>query len=125
MRVGWRDILLDVQEETRSVLTLFHKPMTRSGSILWLLEEIGAPYETKIVTIRSADGSGAVDPANPHPHGKVPTLVHDGQVIFESAAIALYLSDLFPEAKLGPRVGEPKHAFEKQSARHRGGALAQ
>jgi glutathione S-transferase len=29
-------------------------------------------------------------------------------VIFESAAIALYLSDLFPEAKLGPRVGEPK-----------------
>jgi glutathione S-transferase len=107
------------------MITLYHAPQSRSSRMLWLLEEIGAPYETKIVTIRSADGSGAVDPANPHPHGKVPTLVHDGQVIFESAAIALYLADLFPEAKLGPRVGEPKHAFEKQSARHRGGALAQ
>ena len=68
------------------MLTLIHKPMTRSGGILWLLEEIGAPYETKIVTIRSADGSGAVDPANPHPHGKVPGLRHDGQLFFERAA---------------------------------------
>ena len=34
------------------MLTLIHKPMTRSGSILWLLEELGVPYETKIVTIK-------------------------------------------------------------------------
>jgi glutathione S-transferase len=90
------------------MLTLICKPQTRSISIVWLLEEIGAPHETKVVTTRTADGKGAVDPANPHPHGKVPALVHDGQVVFESAAIALYLTDLFPEAKLGPKVGEAK-----------------
>jgi glutathione S-transferase len=89
------------------MLTLYHSPMTRSGSIVWLLEEIGAPYETKIVDYRHADGTGVRDPANPHPHGKVPALSHDGRVVFESAAIALYLTDLFPQAKLGPRVGDP------------------
>jgi len=90
------------------MLTLIYKPQTRATSIVWLLEEIGTPYEMKTVTTRTADGKGAVDPANPHPHGKVPALVHDGEVLFESAAIALYLVDLFPEAKLGPRVGEAK-----------------
>jgi glutathione S-transferase len=90
------------------MLTLIHRPMTRSGGIVWLLEEIGAPYETKIVTIRGADGSGARDPANPHPHGKVPALVNDGETVFEGGAIALYLTDMFPEAKMGPLVGEPK-----------------
>jgi len=90
------------------MLTLIHRPMTRSGGILWLLEEIGVPYETKIVTIRGADGSGARDPANPHPHGKVPALLHDGEMVFEGSAIALYLTDLFPEAKMGPLAGEPR-----------------
>jgi glutathione S-transferase len=90
------------------MLTLIHKPRTRSGSIVWLLEEIGAPYETKIVSIRNADGSGSADPANPHPHGKVPALLHDGRVVFESSAIVLYLTDLFPDAKLGPRIGDAK-----------------
>jgi glutathione S-transferase len=89
-------------------LTLVRRPQTRSISIVWLLEEIGAPYESRIVTIRTADGKGAVDPNNPHPHGKVPALIHDGAVVFESAAIALYLCDLFPEAKLAPRTGDPK-----------------
>ena len=87
------------------MLTLIHKPKSRSDSIVWLLEEIGVPYETKVVTIKGADGSGSRDPANPHPHGKVPALVHDGETVFESSAIALYLTDMFPDAKLGPRVG--------------------
>lgn len=90
------------------MLTLIYKPQTRSISIIWLLEEIGASYELKSVTTRTADGKGAVDPANPHPHGKVPALIHDGAVVFECAAIALYLVDLFPEAKLAPKVGDPK-----------------
>lgn len=90
------------------MLTLIHKPQTRSGSIVWLLEELRAPYETKIVTIKGADGSGARDPQNPHPHGKVPALLHDGHLVFEGSAIALYLTDLFPKAKMGPQVGDPK-----------------
>jgi glutathione S-transferase len=89
------------------MLTLFHAPKSRSGSTVWLLEELGVPYETKVVAIRRADGSGARDPANPHPHSKVPCLQHDDQRVFEIAAITLYLTDLFPDAKLGPRVGDP------------------
>lgn len=90
------------------MLTLIHRPMTRSGGILWLLEEIGAPYETKIVTLRGPDGKGARDPANPHPHAKVPALVHDGRTVFEGGAIALYLTDMFPDARMGPLPGDPK-----------------
>lgn len=105
------------------MLTLIHKPQTRSGSIVWLLEELGAPYETKIVTIKGADGSGTRDPQNPHPHGKVPALVHDGHVVFEGSAIALYLTDLFPEAKMGPRVGDPKRGEYLSWLAYRSGVM--
>jgi glutathione S-transferase len=88
------------------MLTLYHAPRSRSFRTLWLLEEIGAPYELKIVSIRRGDGSGAADASNPHPLGKVPALDHDGQVIFETAAIALYLTDLFPQSGLGPKIGD-------------------
>ncbi|HEX6509294.1 MAG TPA: glutathione S-transferase family protein [Chloroflexota bacterium] len=105
------------------MLTLIHKPKSRSVTIRWLLEEIGAPYEARIVTTRGADGSGAVDPANPHPHGKVPALVHDGHVVFETCAIALYLTDLFPDAGLGPRVGDPKRAEYLSWLAYRSGVM--
>ena len=88
------------------MLTLFHAPRSRSFRMLWLLEELGVPYTLKVVNIRRADGSGAVDPANPHPHGKVPALSDDGAVVFETPAIALYLTDKFPAAGLGPQVRE-------------------
>ena len=88
------------------MLTLYHAPRSRSSRIVWLLEELGAPYTLKNVNIRRADGSGAADPANPHPHGKVPALTDDGALIFESPAIALYLTDRFPDAKLAPSVGD-------------------
>jgi len=87
-------------------MTLYHAPRSRSFRTLWLLEEIGKPFELKLVGIRRGDGSGARDPANPHPLGKVPALVHDGKLVFETSAITLYLTDLFPEAGLGPRVGD-------------------
>ncbi len=89
------------------MFTLFHKAKSRSCSIVWLLEELGVPYETKAVTIRGMDGSGAIDPANPHPHGKVPALEHDGQRVFEIAAITAYLTDLYPEKALAPVPGDP------------------
>ena len=105
------------------MLTLFHAPNSRSGSITWLLEELGVPYETKLVNIRRSDGSGARDAANPHPHGKVPCLQHDGQRIFEIAAIMLYLTDLFPDARLGPRVGDPKRGEYLSWLAYRPGVL--
>jgi glutathione S-transferase len=86
------------------VITLFHRPKTRSSRFIFLLEELEAPYTIKIVTTRTRDG-GEVDPANPHPHGKVPAISDDGAIVFESPAIALYLTDKFPNKQLGPQVG--------------------
>ncbi len=87
------------------MITLFHHPKTRSTRFIFLLEEFGVPYEIRRVDVRKRDGSGAVDPANPHPHGKVPAIDDDGSVVFESSAITLYLTDRFPERGLGPKVG--------------------
>ena len=90
------------------MITLYHRPKTRSSRFLFLLEELGAPYRIQIVTTRNRDGTGAPDPANPHPHGKVPAISDDGVVVFESPAIALYLTDKFPQSGLGPLVGDPQ-----------------
>lgn len=88
------------------MITLYHRPKSRSTRFIFLVEELEAPYELKLVTIRSRDGTGALDPANPHPHGKVPAISDDGIVVFESPAIALYLTDKFPKNRLGPLVGD-------------------
>jgi glutathione S-transferase len=90
------------------MITVYHSPQTRSGSIVWLLEELQVPYETKQVTFRKSDGTGEKDPANPHPHGKVPALKDNGETVFESGAIALFLTDKYRTVKLGPAPGEAK-----------------
>lgn len=91
------------------MLTLFHAPWSRSSRIVWLLEEIGAAYDIREVDIyRAMTGTGARDAANPHPDGKVPALRHDDVLVTESAAVALYLTDLHPEANLGAPVGSPE-----------------
>lgn len=89
------------------MLTLIHAPRSRSGNALWMLEELGVPYQIEYVSIRRGDGSGAIDPRNPHPHGKVPVLKDGDRVVFEQAAIALYLADKFADAGLGAAVDDP------------------
>jgi glutathione S-transferase len=88
------------------MLTLHHAPASRSSRFIWLLEEIAEPFAIEYVDIARPDGTGASDPRNPHPDKKVPALVHDGVLVTESVAIALYLTDAFPRAGLGPRVGD-------------------
>ncbi|HEX8470788.1 MAG TPA: glutathione S-transferase family protein [Brevundimonas sp.] len=87
------------------MLTLFHAPLSRSSRLIWLMEELGADYEICYCDIARRDGSGGRDRANPHPDGKVPALIHDGALISECAAVALYLTDLHPEAGMGVSVG--------------------
>jgi len=73
-------------------------PRTRSGRALWMLEEIGAPYE--LTEIAGAERRSAAH-LDRHPLGRVPALeLEDGTVMFESAAICLQLADLHPEAGL-------------------------
>ena len=90
------------------MLTLFHAPESRSGRILWLLEEMGVEYDLQLCTITRMDGFDRRDPANPHQDGKVPALMHGDVLVTESLAIALYLTDLLPEAKLGYAAIEPE-----------------
>jgi glutathione S-transferase len=90
------------------MLTFFHSPHSRSSAILALVEEMGIRdrLDLRLVTIPRQDGSGGRDPANPHPEGKVPYLVHDGAGMSERAAILAYLTELFPEAGMGRQPGE-------------------
>ncbi len=92
------------------MLTLFHSPKSRSTRVVALIHALGIQDEVDIrpVTITRQDGSGGIDTANPHPEGKVPLLVHDGVEIWESAAIMLYLTDLYPDSGLGVPVGDPQ-----------------
>lgn len=91
------------------MLTLFHSPESRSTAVLALIEEMGIRdrVEVRTVTIPRQDGSGARDPANPHPEGKVPALLHDGVLITERGAIIMHLTSLFPDSGMAPRVGTP------------------
>lgn len=90
------------------MLTLFHSPQSRSTRIIRLLDEMGTRDRVNIraVTIPRRDGTGARDAANPHPEGKVPVLVDGDEVITESNAIMLYLTDTLGDGRVGPRHGE-------------------
>ncbi|MBA4221353.1 MAG: glutathione S-transferase [Methylobacterium sp.] len=87
------------------MLTFYHSPKSRSFSILWLLEELGQPYEMEIVDIR-AEGGPPESYRAIQPHKKVPAIVHDGTTVTERAAICLYLTEQFPEAGLAPAIGD-------------------
>ncbi|NDV52342.1 MULTISPECIES: glutathione S-transferase family protein [unclassified Salipiger] len=91
------------------MLTLYHAPRSRSTRIVQLIRDmsIEEDVDLRIVQIPRQDGSGGRDPDNPHPEGKVPTLVHDGALIRESNAVMLYLTDLYPESPMGRPVGHP------------------
>jgi glutathione S-transferase len=90
------------------MITLYHFPRTRSSRFIFLLEELGTPYEIhRIQRLRRPDGSGGIDPENPHPHGKSPALKDGETLVWESSAIALYLTDKFTQNGIGPVVGDP------------------
>lgn len=90
------------------MLTLVHAPMSRSEVMRVILEELGAQYELREVSIFRRDGSGGEDAGNPHPHKQVPALIHDDVVIWEQSAIAIYLSELYPDSSLVRAPGHPE-----------------
>src|SRR3984885_8297024 len=93
------------------MITLYHAPRSRSSSIVWLLEELSEPYKIELTPIVYGNGQGQSAPdsyRHIHPHKKVPAIDHDGTVIFESAAIVLYLADAFPKAGIAPPIGDKR-----------------
>ncbi len=84
-------------------LIFYTNPTSRGRMVRWALEEIGQPYETKIIPYGPEMKSPDYLAINPM--GKVPALTHDHTVITETAAIIAYLADAFPEADLAPTPG--------------------
>jgi glutathione S-transferase len=93
-----------------SSLTLYHASPSRSSVVLWMLEEIGAPYEVKLLRLSEGDQLKP-DYLAINPMGKVPALRHGDTVITEVAAICTYLADEFPEKKLNVPVGTPQRGI--------------
>lgn len=91
------------------MLKFYHCPWSRSSSIFWLLEELGHAYEIELVDVRMPGGPPESYRAI-QPNKKVPAIVHDGAVVTERAAIALYLADAFPDAGLAPAIGDKERA---------------
>ena len=91
------------------MLTLYHSPRTRSLRVLWLLEELGVPYELQTLTFAPADlKSEAYLRINPL--GKVPA-IRDGDVqMFESGAIVEYLVERYGDGRLAPPLGTAQRA---------------
>ena len=86
-------------------LTFYTNPMSRGRIARWMLEEVGAPYETVVLdyaTTMKSDDYLAVNPM-----GKVPAIRHGDVVVTEGAAICAYLADMFPDRGLAPPPGNP------------------
>ncbi len=91
-------------------LTFYYAPHSSASPVHWTLEELGVPYEKVQLDYRAGDLKKP-EFLKLNPNAKVPVLVHDGVAIFESAAIQLYLGELFGVAKglypaPGPKRGE-------------------
>ena len=90
-------------------VVFYHNPKSRSQMAHWMLEEAGAPY--RIVPIEFGEGehgNRAPDFLQVNPVGKLPTIVHKGVTVTETAAICLYLADAFPAAGLAPATDDPR-----------------
>ena len=92
-------------------MRLYHVPNTRSTRVLWLLEEIGAPYE---VTLMTPDERRGEEHVTRHPLGRVPVVEDEEGFVFESLAILLHIADLHPESGLIPSVGTHERALVYQ-----------
>ena len=90
-------------------LVLHYAPRTRSFSGLWLVEETGLDYRLEAFDL-STGHHLTPEYAAINPMKKVPVLVDRGIPVSELGAIAIYLADRFPEAKLGPTPDHPDRA---------------
>jgi len=90
-----------------ATLTLYHAAPSRSSVTLWMLEELGHPYDLKLINLQAGENLKP-DYLAINPMGKVPALKHGDTIITELAAICTYLADEFPDAKLNVPVGTPR-----------------
>jgi glutathione S-transferase len=87
-------------------VTLFHSPNTRSTGVLSLLEELGVDYDLRVLNNKAGEQRQPAYLAV-NPMGKVPAILHNGALVTEQPAVYLYLADLYPDAGLTAKIGEP------------------
>ncbi|MBS1304216.1 glutathione S-transferase family protein [Loktanella sp. SALINAS62] len=90
------------------MIRLHHSPGTRSVRSLWLLEELGVPYD--LVSYALDKSLRAPDYLALNPAGRVPALEIDGFALFESGAITELLCERFSPDVLGRPAGHPQRA---------------
>ena len=75
------------------MITVHHLNNSRSQRVLWLLEELGVPYEVKRYERDATTRLAPPELRAVHPLGKSPVLTDEGRTVAETGAIADYLVD--------------------------------
>ena len=91
------------------MIQLHYHPGNASLAPHMLLEEIGAPFELVFVD-RANAAHRSPEYLRLNPNGQIPVLVEGDFVLYEAAAICLYLADRYPDAKLVPPLRTPERA---------------
>ncbi len=87
------------------MLTVHHLNNSRSQRVLWLLEELGVPYEVKHYQRDAKTMLAPPELRAIHPLGKSPVITHGDRVVAETGAIVTYLVDNFGDGRLMPAGG--------------------
>jgi glutathione S-transferase len=88
------------------MLVVHHLNNSRSQRILWLLEELGAPYEIKFYQRDAATNLAPPELKAVNPLGKSPAITDGDITLIESGAIVDYIERKYGAGKLGPPAGE-------------------
>jgi glutathione S-transferase len=86
-------------------IVFYHNPRSRAQMVHWMLEEAGALYRIVLIDLEKGEHKTPAFLAL-NPMGKLPTIVHRGVIVTETAAIIAYLADTFPAAELAPPPGD-------------------
>ena len=88
-------------------ITLYHSPASRAFIAYWMLEELGAPFDVKVVDIGKGEQKKP-EYLKLNPTGKVPTLTDGDAVVSEIPAICIFLADRYSYGALAPRIEDPQ-----------------
>lgn len=91
------------------MIVLHHLNKSRSQRIIWLLEELGLPYQIKAYQRDAATFLAPPELKAVHPLGKSPVIEFDGRVLAESGAITEYLIARHAPERLAPATDSPEY----------------
>ena len=90
------------------MITVHHLNNSRSQRVLWLLEELGVPYEIRKYQRDAKTMLAPPELLKVHPLGKSPVITDDGVTVAESGAIIEYLLERHGDGRLEPARGTPE-----------------